>query len=110
MTKTAITDKGVQLLACPGCGHIVRSHAELEDLDTDLNWTHTCPRCERKLCVVCFPQKQKQCALLDCATVHAANATRVRDLVDAPLFGGALRGDEPLPTAPEAFQLIEDEE
>lgn len=102
--KIAVTDKGAQLIPCPGCGHVIRSHPEHETRDAELNWTITCPRCERKLCLACFPTSAVSCALPDCEAV-----TKARQLAYAPLFGGALRGDERLPETPESFRVPDEE-
>jgi hypothetical protein len=76
--KAAVTDQGAQLIPCPGCGHVVRSHPEMEELDADLNWTRTCARCERKLCRVCFPVGFATCGRPDCDAVHAANVAAAK--------------------------------
>jgi uncharacterized C2H2 Zn-finger protein len=112
--KIAVTDKGAQLIPCPGCGHVVRSHPDHETRDAELNWTVTCPKCERKLCIACFPKGAAGCTLTDCevvaAAVRHAHETAPPVLVDTPLFGGALRGDEPLPETPEPFRVPDEEE
>ena len=78
--KAAVTSEGAQLIPCPGCRHVVRSHPDYETRDAELNWTVTCPHCTRKLCIVCYPKLARSCTLADCEAVHAANLAAAKDV------------------------------
>lgn len=104
--KTSETKGGTQITACPGCRfNPIRSHPKEEALDVETNWTRTCPRCRRKLCITCFPVGKESCVLEDC--ISAGEALGIDAVLETPLFGGRIAGDEPLPSAPEPFRLDE---
>jgi hypothetical protein len=71
--KQAVTAAGTVIESCPGCrANPVRNHPEMETLDAEKNWTRTCPDCERKLCIGCYPEKALRCCLDDCEAIALA--------------------------------------
>lgn len=68
--RAAVNKVGAVIGQCPGCGsNPVRSHPTIETLCVVSNWTRTCPRCRRKMCIVCFPVGRDWCVRGDCESM-----------------------------------------
>jgi hypothetical protein len=98
------TGDGYSIVECPMC-----LFSPLRDDGTEVrsnyNWLITCTECGCRGCRDCLPEGGTVC--LSCAQAQSAPPSA---LADAPLFGGALRGDELLPPAPQAFAIPEEED
>jgi hypothetical protein len=103
------TGDGYSIVECPMC-----NFSPLRDDGTEVrskyNWLSTCTACRERGCRECIPESGTVC--LSCAQARVSDPAPDEfspALADAPLFGGALRGDEPLPPAPEAFATPEED-